>query len=103
MFNEDVKDLYSIVPVGTQVTILNGCFGSFGSGFADINPGDRGSDVLAIQHRLSDLGYFKGRFTGIYEDDLKKAVHNFQKKSNLQVKNTITKKDYLVMGFRDFE
>jgi len=103
MFNNDVKDLYDRVAVGTPVVIVNGTFGPFGRGFTDIEPGDRGADVLAIQQRLTDLGYFKGGMSGIYEDDLKLAVHRFQKDKALEVKNTITKKDYLAMGFKDFE
>jgi len=103
MFSEDVKDLYGRVTVGTPVVILNGSFGPFGKGFSEINPGDRGADVLAIQRRLNELGYFKGQFTGIYEDDLKSAVHSFQKNNGLQVKNAITEKDWLAMGFRKFE
>ncbi len=103
MYNEDIKDLYDSVSIGTPVTILNGCFGAFGTGFKNIGPGDRGADVFAIQQRLIDLGYLKGCPTGIYEDDLKHAVHDFQKKNGLEIKNTITKKDFLKMGFKDFE
>jgi hypothetical protein len=103
MFNSDVKELYNIVGIGTPVTIVNGSFGPFGAGYKSIEPGDRGADVLAIQVRLKDLGFFKGWCSGIYEDNLKVAVHNFQKKNGLKVQNTITKKDWLGMGFREFE
>jgi murein L,D-transpeptidase YcbB/YkuD len=103
MFNKDVRELYDLVPIGTSVVIANGCFGPFGTGFKSINPGDRGADVLAIQQRLSELGYFKSQLTGIYEDDLKHALHNFQRNNGLEVKNTITKSDFLKMGFKEFE
>jgi len=103
MYNDDVRDLYGRITIGTPVVILNGCFGPFGRGFSDINPGDRGADVFAIQRKLAELGYFKGMVTGIYEDDLKTALHNFQKAKKLQVKNAITRKDWLAMGFREFE
>lgn len=103
MFSQDAIDLYNMIDVGTQVVIVNGPFGPFGRGFAEINPGDRGADVMAIQRRLKDLGYFRGLFSGIYEDDLKYALHNFQEKNRLEVSNTISKADYLAMGFRDFE
>lgn len=103
MFNSDVKELYSMVRVGTPVVIINGCLGPFGNKFSEIVPGDRGADVMAIQIRLKDLGYFDGWISGIYEDDLKLAVHTFQKRNSLEVKNAITKKDWLAMGFRDFE
>ncbi|HHV99936.1 MAG TPA: L,D-transpeptidase family protein [Clostridiaceae bacterium] len=103
MYNKDIKELYDIVPHGTPVIIVNGIFGPFGTGFTEINPGDRGAHVLAIQKRLKQLGFFKGWESGIYEDDLKYAVHRFQKSCGLTVQNTITKKCWEAMGFREFE
>jgi hypothetical protein len=103
MFSDDVAELYNLVPVGTDVIITNGQFGPFGRGFDEINPGDRGADVLAIQYRLKQLGFYTGELDGIYEDDLKKALHNFQHDNGLEAKNTITKEDWLKMGFSKFE
>lgn len=103
MFNSDVAELYSLVPVGTEVTIVNGSFGPFGRGFDEINPGDRGADVLAIQRRMRQLEYYNGPLDGIYEDDLKKAIHRFQRDNALTAQNTITKECWLKMGFREFE
>jgi len=103
MFNEDVAELYSLVPIGTEVVIVNGQFGPFGRKFDEINPGDRGADVLAIQKRLKQLGYYNGPLDGIYEDDLKKAVHKFQRDTGLKAQNTIDRQTWLNMGFREFE
>ena len=103
MFSEDVAELYRLVPLGTEVMIVNGKFGPFGRGFDEINSGDRGADVLAIQQRLKQLGLYTGELDGVYEDDLKKALHNFQRANGLTAKNTITKDDWLKMGFREFE
>ncbi len=103
MFNKHVKELYNIVPVGTVVIIRNGPFGPFGTGFRNLEPGDRGSDVLAVQQRLKALKYFNGYESGIYGDDLKKALKQFQKDYNLKIKHTITKEDYNAMGFSEFE
>ncbi len=103
MFNNDVKELYDIVPIGTPVIIKNGTFGPFGTGFRDLIPGDRGADVLAVQKRLKELGYFKGYESGIYEDDLKIALIKFQKDHNLKVDNTITRNVYNAMGLIEFE
>jgi hypothetical protein len=103
MFKKDVKELYSMVPIGTPVVILNGPFGPFGTGFRELMPGDRGADVLAVQQRLKKLGYFKGYESGIYEDDLKNAIYRFQEENSLQIKYTITRVDYYAMGFREFE
>jgi hypothetical protein len=103
MYNDDVKELYDIVPHGTRVVIVNGPFGPFGTGFKPLEPGDRGADVMEIQRRLKDLGYFKGWISGIYNDDLKHAVHSFQKDKGLPVTNIITRRCWEAMGFREFE
>jgi len=103
LFNKDIKELYNIVPIGTPVIIKNGPFGPFGKGFRNLNPGDRGADVFAIQKKLKALGYFDGYESGIYEDDLKSALKRFQKDNNLKVKHTITRSDYNAMGFIEFE
>ena len=103
MFSEDVAELYRLVPLGTEVIIVNGPFGPFGRGFDEINPGDRGSDVLAIQQQLMELGYYTGKLDGIYEDDLKNALHKFQRSNGLKAQNTITREAWLKMGFREFE
>jgi peptidoglycan hydrolase-like protein with peptidoglycan-binding domain len=66
-------------------------------------PGDRGADVLAVQERLKELGYFSGYESGIYEDDLKKAIYKFQKDHSLKIKHTLTKPDYNAMGFFEIE
>jgi hypothetical protein len=101
MFSEDVAELYDLVPVGTDVVIANGLFGPFGRGFDEINPGDRGADVLAIQQRLKQLGLYDGELDGIYEDGLKKALHEFQRANGLEAQNTITKEAWEKMGFRE--
>ncbi|NSW91124.1 MAG: L,D-transpeptidase family protein [Firmicutes bacterium] len=103
LYNKDVRELYNIVPHGTPVIIVNGPFGPFGTGFRTIEPGDRGADVMAIQKRLKELGYFKGWVSGIYNDDLKYAVQKFQKDKGLPISNTISKKCWEAMGFLEFE
>ena len=103
MYKKDIKELYALVPHGTTVIINNGPFGPFGTGFRDLAPGDRGADVLAVQGRLKALGYFNGYESGIYGDDLKRALNKFQKDNSLEIKHTITRDDYHAMGFREFE
>lgn len=103
MFNKDAKELYNTVPEGTVVIIRNGLFGPFGTGFRNLEPGDRGADVLVVQQRLKELHYYNGKISGIYGEDTKNAVHKFQADNKLEVKNTITRKDYDAMGFIEFE
>jgi len=103
MYNNDIKELYNTVPIDTPVIITNGTYGPFGTGFKDLKPGDRGSDVLAVQERLKELGYFDGKLSGIYGEDLLDAVNRFQADSDLKIKNTITHEDYGAMGLIEFE
>ena len=58
MENIDVEELYKMVPVGTKVVIVDGVYGAFGKGFRNLKSGMYGSDVLEIQKRLKELGFF---------------------------------------------
>lgn len=103
MYNKDVKELYGILPYNTEVVIVNGSLGPFGSGFAEIEQGNIGTDVLEIQRRLKQLGYYKGALDGIFEDGMKAALNRFQRDHNLPEVNRITRQAWLAMGFREFE
>jgi len=58
MNNEEVAELYKIIPIGTKVTILDGVYGAFGKGLRDLKSGMYGSDVMEIQKKLKELGFF---------------------------------------------
>lgn len=103
MYNADAKELRKIVPAGTKVTIVKGPYGPFGNHFRTLKPGDRGSDIFAVQKRLKDLGYYNGYPDGIYGDGMKYAVHRFQKDHHLYIQNDITPSMYEAMGFLPFE
>lgn len=60
MNNDDVAELYKIVPYGTKVTIVNGEYGDFGTGFRNLKSGMYGSDVMRIQKKLKEDGFFTG-------------------------------------------
>ena len=60
MNNSDVAELYSMVPIGTKVVIVNGVYREFGTGFRDLKSGMYGSDVMEIQKKLKELGFFTG-------------------------------------------
>ena len=47
----------------------------------DLN--DTGSDVLAVQRKLQELGYYDGELTGTYGNLTKEAVRQYQKKNGL--------------------
>ena len=58
MNNKDAAELYKMIPVGTEVVIVDGIYGPFGKGFRNLKSGMYGSDVMAIQKRLKELGFF---------------------------------------------
>ena len=58
MNNKEVAELYKIVPIGTKVTIIDGVYGVFGKGLRNLKSGMYGSDVLEIQKKLKELGFF---------------------------------------------
>ena len=55
MDNNEVAELYRIIPIGTKVTIVDGPYGAFGKGFRYLKSGMYGSDVFEIQKRLKEL------------------------------------------------
>lgn len=59
MNNEEVAQLYKIIPIGTKVTIVDGVYGTFGKGLRSLKSGMYGSDVMEIQKKLKELGFFK--------------------------------------------
>lgn len=99
MFNDDVRELYGIVPVGTPVLVTGGNYGAFGSGFRLLSPGMYGQDVLAVQKRLQLLGYYTAGCDGRFGPALLRAVHRFERDSGLPVSDTIDRRLFSAMGF----
>ena len=58
MNNNDVAELYKIVSIGTKVTIVDGVYGPFGKGLRALKSGMYGADVLEIQKKLKEIGFF---------------------------------------------
>jgi len=103
MKNKDINDLYKIVEVGTPVKIMGGLYGMMGNGYRILLPGDRGADVLTVQKRLKELGYFNGTPNGIYGGNTLKALYKFEESRNLPLKNNIEKTLYEQLGIILFE
>lgn len=103
MFNDEVAELYRFVKYGTPVKIYGGPFGPFGMGFRPLSPGDRGSDVYEVQKKLKSAGYFKGYVDGIYGEEMRSAVLEYEKKNGLYQSNCIGHKFYSRLGIFLFE
>lgn len=103
MFNSDINELYEFVDCGTEVVIYGGPYGLNRNNFRTLEPGDRGADVLEVERRLKDRGYYTGKLDGIYENSLKKAVLNFKKDKNLNFTHTLDKEFYNALQMKPFE
>ncbi len=79
MHNEDVNELYDIVPLGTPVKITGRIF----TGRVLSVGVDPGSDVFEAQKTLSELGYYDGEIDGIYDVEVADAAKKFQADFNL--------------------
>jgi hypothetical protein len=103
MWNEDVKELYDIVPIGTPVMIFNGPYGPFGQGLRILVIGDVGEDVKAAQMTLKEKGFYKYKPDGVFGSELLEELHNFQKIKGLPRKDYIGKAEYKALGICNFE
>lgn len=75
MFNEDVIELYDIVPLGTEVKIIGSVF----TGRILYIGVEGGTDVERIQEILAALEYYEGPVDGEYSEEVRDAVINFQR------------------------
>ncbi|WP_099716676.1 MULTISPECIES: L,D-transpeptidase family protein [unclassified Clostridium] len=98
MQNTDVEELYEYVRNGMIVAIYAGPYGPFEKGFVKLKPGDRGSDVLEVQRRMKDKGYYPGELDGIYGEGMKQYVMKFRKDNNLTINHNIDRDFYKKLG-----
>ena len=99
MQNSEVSELYKIIPIGTKVTIVDGPYGAFSKGFRDLKSGMYGSDVLEIQKKLKELGFFTGTPNGKFGSATEEAVKKYCSANNLYVRKTIDIELQKHMGF----
>lgn len=59
--------------------------------------GDSGTQVANLQRRLRELGYFKGRMTGYFDQETQDAVIKFQKEQILPAYGTVEQKTFAVL------
>jgi len=103
MANDEVAELYKIIPIGTKVIITDGPYSTFGKGFRDLKSGMYGSDVLEIQKKLKEQGYFQGIPNGKFGSETETAVKKYCKANKLYVRKTINIDLQKHMGFILFE
>lgn len=89
MNNKEVSELYTYIPIGTKVTIIDGVYGDFGKGYRYLKSGMYGSDVKAIQSKLKELGFFTGIPNGKFGGETENAIKKYCKENGLYIKKTI--------------
>ena len=99
MDNNDVAELYKIIPIGTRVTIVDGVYGACGRGFRDLKSGMYGADVMEIQKKLKELGFFSGNPNGKFGIETEKAVQKYCKANGIYSRKTIDVNLQKHMGF----
>lgn len=90
MRNEDVIQLYDIVPLGTEVQIIGESF----TGRLLYVGVDGGSDVQRVQEILQEVGYYNGPIDGNYSQELREAVMGFQEDYGLSPDGTVDTNTY---------
>ena len=99
MKNEEVAELYKLVPIGTKVIIRDGPYGEFGKGLRDLKSGMYGSDVLEIQKTLKEMGLFSSVPNGKFGAETEKAILKYCEKNGLYKRKTIDIELQKHMGF----
>ena len=99
MNNDEVAELFKIIPIGTKVTIIDGPYGPFGKGFRYLESGMYGSDVFEIQKKLKELGFFNENPNGKFGLATEQAIKKYCKAYNLYTRKTIDPELQKKMGF----
>lgn len=63
--------------------------------------GSIGPEVIALQQRLSDLGYYQGELDGKYYEGTQAAVKVFQAQNNLEADGIAGQKTLLVLNSQE--
>lgn len=99
MYSKEVKELYEQLPIGTKVTIVDGCYGMFGNQLRALTPGMYGSDVLQIQKKLKKEGYLESNLTGTIDLQTEQAIREYCKENGYKIEKKISVELQKKMGF----
>jgi hypothetical protein len=98
MRNNDVIELFEMIPLGTKVTIYGHVLGDLSHEPRDLAEGDVGGDVQLIQSRLKSAGYFKGICNGKFRSNTTTAVKQFQRDHHLEQNGVVSIRVYNELG-----
>lgn len=94
MRNADIEEMFEWVPVGTPVRIEGQHFQIERT----LDFETSGPDVVLLQVKLRDLGYFEGRADGFFNRDTETALKRFQHDKKLKVTGIADKKTLELLG-----
>ncbi|HWR43871.1 L,D-transpeptidase family protein [Sporomusa sp.] len=94
MRNKDVEELFEWIPVGTPVRIEDRKIKVARS----LKFKTAGSDVVALQLKLKELGYFQGRADGLFGSMTEEAVKAYQSDKGIPVSGVATKELCTALG-----
>jgi len=89
LFSTGTSDGVELILLRTQID--NALESRLTVQYVDLKHGDKGDEVIRLQERLAELGYFTGRITGKYDASTEKAMKQFQKKNGLASTGKATK------------
>src|SRR5690625_4113930 len=98
MNNNDVEQLYEMIPIGTKVHIEGVLTGTGEGELENLAIGYKGNLVLLVQNRLKAMGIYNGNMDGIYDIGTYHAIREFQKSNNLTVNGVVAFREYLLLG-----
>ncbi|WP_240419178.1 L,D-transpeptidase family protein [Paenibacillus periandrae] len=98
MHNNDVIELFEMIPLETKVTIFGHMLGNQYQDPRNLAEGDVGGDVQLIQSRLKGGGYFQGICNGKFLLDTTAAVKQFQRDHHLVQNGVVSIKVYEKLG-----
>ncbi len=96
--NEDLRELLMVSSYDASTGMSYSEF--LGISEDALGAGSSGPEVLDLQYRLSDLGYYGGEFDGKYSTSMLKAVKNLQKDLGL-AQNGISSQELLEVIYSD--
>ena len=94
MRNADVEQLYELVPVGTPVIIRGDAMKTRRA----LVLGNIGADVLLVQHRLQDAGYFPGKCDGRFSGKTQFWLSLYELAHHLPMDGVVGEDDYEALG-----
>ncbi len=88
------KKLVSIMAAMAAFIVIGGASSSFAVSAASINPGSSGTQVVELQTKLKQLGYFDANCTGYYGNITKTAVADFQSDNGFKATGAVDNNTY---------